>query len=244
MHTVDSAALLAAGLGLRMRPLTEHTPKPLLTLGGRTLLDHALDRMGEAGVRRVVVNAHWQADMIQAHLAARTGPPRTLVRHEPELLDTGGAVAAALASGMLGPGPFYIANSDSLWLDGPRPTLLRLAHALDDAALGVILLHRTFQVRADVGAGDFFLDRFGVPRRRRELEIAPYIYAGVTLATPAMFAGMGNAAFSMNEVWDRALQAGRLRAVVHDGLWFHLSFPADLAEAETALMAQFTGATT
>jgi MurNAc alpha-1-phosphate uridylyltransferase len=244
MLTVESAALLAAGLGLRMRPLTENTPKPLLTLGGRTLLDHALDRMAEAGVARVVVNAHWEAEKIGAHLAARAAPPHTILRREPELLDTGGAVAAALRAGQVGPAPFFIANTDSLWLDGPLPALRRLAAALDPAALGVILLHRTFQVRADVGPGDFFLDRFGVPRRRREQEIAPYIYAGVTLATAALFEGMGGHPFSMNEVWDRALKAGRLRAVVHDGLWFHLSFPEDLSEAETALMAQLTGATT
>lgn len=244
MLPVESAALLAAGLGLRMRPLTENTPKPLLTLGGRALLDHALDRMAEAGVQRVVVNAHWQADKIAAHLAARRPPPQTIPRHEPDLLDTGGAVAAHLQAGLLGPGPFFIANSDSLWMDGPRPTLRRMAAALDADALGVILLHRTFQVRAEVGAGDFFLDRFGVPRRRREQEIAPYIYAGVTLAMPAMFEWTKADAFSMNAVWDYALQAGRLRAVVHDGLWFHLSYPADLAEAESALTAQLTGATT
>jgi MurNAc alpha-1-phosphate uridylyltransferase len=244
MPTVDTAMVLAAGLGLRMRPLTETTPKPLLTLGGRTLLDHALDRMAEARVGRVVVNAHWQADKIAAHLAARRPPPATVLRREPVLLDTGGAVAAALRDGQLGPGPFFVANSDSLWLDGPSPALRRLAGALGGDALAVILLHRTFQVRAEVGAGDFFLDRFGVPRRRQEREVAPYIYAGVTLALPALFDGAPDGAFSMNAVWDRALRAGGLRAVVHDGLWFHLSRPDDLAEAQFALMAQLTGATT
>lgn len=244
MPSVERAILLAAGQGLRMRPLTEHTPKPLLTLGGRTLLDHALDRLAEAGVRQVVVNAHWQTDRIAEHLAARIGPPKTVLRPETDLLDTGGAVQAALAAGLLGDGAFFIANSDSLWLDGPRPTLRRLMGAFDPEAFGVVLLHRTFQVRADVGPGDFFLDRFGVPRRRREQEIAPYIYAGITLATPALFAAAGEGAFSMNAVWDQAMAAGRLRAVVHDGLWFHLSRPEDLAEAETALMAQWTGATT
>ena len=108
----------------------------------------------------------------------------------------------------------------------------------------MILLHRTFQVRADVGPGDFFLDRFGLPRRRREQEIAPYIYGGITLATPELFAGLGGGVFSMNAVWDRALRDGHLRAVVHDGLWFHLSRPEDLEEAEFALMAQLTGMTT
>jgi MurNAc alpha-1-phosphate uridylyltransferase len=244
MTDVTHAVLLAAGLGLRMRPLTEHTPKPLLTLGARALLDHALDRFAEASVRHVVVNAHVHADRIEAHLAARNGPPATLMRPEPDLLDTGGAVAAALQGGLLGTGPFYVANSDSVWLDGPRPALRRLAAALDQTVDGVILLHRTFLVQADVGAGDFFLDKLGTPRRRAEREVAPYIYAGVTLATPSLFAGLGPGRFSMKEVWDRALAAGRLRAVVHDGLWFHLSRPEDLAEAETALTAQLTGATT
>jgi MurNAc alpha-1-phosphate uridylyltransferase len=119
-----------------------------------------------------------------------------------------------------------------------------MAGALADDSLAVILLHRTFQVRAEVGPGDFFLDRYGVPRRRREQEIAPYVYAGITLARPALFNGMPAGPFSMNAVWDRALQAERLRAVVHDGLWFHLTRPDDLNEAEYALMAQLTGATT
>jgi MurNAc alpha-1-phosphate uridylyltransferase len=244
MLTVENAVLLAAGLGLRMRPLTENTPKPLLTLGGRTLLDHALDRLAEAGVTQVVVNAHWHADHIESHLAARPPPPVTIVRPETDLLDTGGAVAAALQDGLLGGGPFFVANGDSLWLDGPRPTLRRMTGALADDALAVILLHRTFQVRAEVGPGDFFLDRYGVPRRRREQEIAPYVYAGITLARPDLFAGLPEAPFSMNAVWDRALRAERLRAVVHDGLWFHLSRPDDLSEAEYALLAQLTGATT
>jgi MurNAc alpha-1-phosphate uridylyltransferase len=244
MISVTTAALLAAGLGTRMRPLTDHTPKPLLRLGQRTLLDHALDRMAEAGVTRAVVNAQYQADQIEAHLQARGGAPAVTVRREPDLLDTGGAVAAALRAGFFGDGPFYIANSDSVWLDGPSPALLRLAGALDDTVDGVILVHRSFQVQADIGPGDFFLDKVGLPRRRREREIAPYIYAGVTLATPALFDGFGAARFSMNEVWDRALQTGRLRAVVHDGLWYHLSFPEDLEEAEHALTAQLTGSTT
>jgi MurNAc alpha-1-phosphate uridylyltransferase len=244
MATIESAALLAAGLGTRMRPLTDDTPKPLLRLGDRTLLDHALDRFAEAGVRRAVVNVHYEAEQIAAHLAARGGVPETTLRREPDLLDTGGAVAAALRAGFFGDAPFYIANSDSVWLDGPRPALGRLARALVDEADGVILVHRTFQVQADVGFGDFFLDNLGAPRRRREREIAPYIYAGVTLATPALFDGFGAGRFSMNQVWDRALACGRLRAVVHDGLWYHLSRPADLAEAECALAAQLTGPTT
>jgi MurNAc alpha-1-phosphate uridylyltransferase len=246
--TPKSAALLAAGLGQRMRPLTETTPKPLLTLGGRALLDYALDRLAEAGITQVVVNAHWQADQIAAHLARRLPPPRTILRHEPDLLDTGGAVAASLAQGLLGEGPFFVANSDSVWLDGPIPTLRRMHAVLEDASAGpvhgVILVHRTFQVHGDIGDGDFFVDKMGLPRRRLEREIAPYIYAGITLATPALFDPPLTGRFSMNTVWDRAIAAGTLRALVHDGLWFHLSRPDDLEEAEHALAAQMTGATT
>ncbi len=249
MTRADTAMLLAAGLGTRMRPLTEHTPKPLLTLGGRALLDHMLDRLGESGVRRVVVNAHWQPDRLRAHLAARTDGPATVLRLEDDLLDTGGAVAAALADGLLTGEAFFVANSDNVLLDGPHPALRRMQAALEPGLDGVILLHRSFQVHSDVGPGDFFLDPWGTPRRRAEREIAPYVFAGITLATPALFGPAlsqlkSSRRFSMNDIWDRALALGRLRAVVHDGLWFHLSRPEDLAEAEHALATQLTGLTT
>jgi MurNAc alpha-1-phosphate uridylyltransferase len=249
MTIVRNAILLAAGLGTRMRPLTATTPKPLLNLGGRSLLDHALDRLASQGVETVVVNAHWHAAHLSAHLAGREGPPRTIVRHEADLLDTGGAVAAALADGCLGEAPFFVVNGDTVWLDGPVPALRRVAAALTGDVDGVILVHRTFQVHSDVGPGDFFLDSWGRPRRRGEREIAPYIFAGVTLARPQLFrdgqaALHGGQAFSMNQVWDRAIAARRLGAVVHDGLWFHFTRPDDLHEAEHALIAQLTGPTT
>ncbi len=237
--------LLAAGLGTRMRPLTSATAKPLLPLGGRSLLDHGLDRLRDAEVTQVVVNAHWQADLVAARLDARTasgeGPPTVLLR-EPALLDTGGAVRAALP--LLGPEPFYVVNGDTFWVDGPRPALDRLAAAFDPAALdGVLLVHRTFQVHADVGFGDFALDKLGDPRRREEREVVPYTYAGVQLCTPALLDDMPGGAFGMNRAWDRAMAAGRLRAVVHDGLWFHLSTPSDLADAESILQLGATGET-
>ena len=246
---IQNAALLAAGLGQRMRPLTEATPKPLLTPGWPARCSTTRwNRLAEAGVAQVVVNAHWHADQIAAHLARRPGPPRTVLRREADLLDTGGGVAASLREGLFADAPFFVANSDSVWLDGPRPALGRLQGVLASGAgtvHGVILVHRTqHQVHADIGMGDFFLDKMGLPRRRLEREIAPYLYAGVTLATPALFVGMEGTKFSMNAVWDRAIAAGTLRAMVHDGLWFHLSRPDDLAEAEHALAAQLTGATT
>ncbi|MGH7044578.1 MAG: nucleotidyltransferase family protein, partial [Acetobacteraceae bacterium] len=235
------AMVLAAGLGTRMRPLTEATAKPLLPLGGRSLLDHALDRLGAAGVEFAMVNAFWQADRVVAALARRCAPLVEVIREE-RLLDTGGGVREAL--GRLGEDPFFVVNGDAFWLDGPRPTLARLAEAFARGGVdGVLLVHRTCQVAADVGLGDFVLDPWGGLRRRREREVAPYLYAGVQLIAPSLLAGLPDGPFSMNLAWDRALAAGRVRAVVHDGLWFHLSTPADLAEAEAVLHESRTGRT-
>ncbi len=229
----QTAMVLAAGLGTRMRPLTDVTAKPLLTLCGRTLLDHALDRLAAAGVETVAVNGFWHADKVRQALAVRIGPPRTVFRPEAAPLDTGGGVRNALD--ILGTGPFYVVNGDAFWLDGPTPALERLARAFDDAVDAVLLVHRTYQIHAEVGRGDFMLDKWGVLRRRGEREVAPYIYAGVQLMRPGLLDGMPAGAFSMNRAWDKAMAAGRVRAVVHDGLWFHLSTPRDLAEAEQRL---------
>jgi N-acetyl-alpha-D-muramate 1-phosphate uridylyltransferase len=231
-----AAMVLAAGLAHRMRPLTGNTAKPLLTLGGKALIDHALDRLAEVGVTTVVVNGFWQADRVAAHLAARPEPPRTIFRREAMLLETGGGVRAALD--LLGPDPFYVINGDSFWLDGPRPALSRLAESFDPGVDGILLVHRSFQVNSDVGMGDFVVDQRGRLRRRREREVAPYIYAGVQLIVPELLADMPDGPFSMNLAWDRAIAAGRLHAVVHEGLWLHLSTPADLAESETTLQAR------
>ena len=239
--TPRRAMLLAAGLGTRMRTLTAETANPLLPLGGRTLMDHALDRLADAGVEQVVVNAHWQAGRVVEHLAARQGPPEVIVVEEDELLETGGAVREALD--LLGPEPFFIVNGDTVWLDGPSPALGRLAEAWSDDLDAVLLLHRSFQVQGGTGDGDFALDPLGVPRRPKEKEIVPYIYTGVQLVHPRLFEGAPDGAFSLNLLWDRALAKGRVRAVVHDGLWFHLSTPRDLAEAECSLHARETGET-
>jgi MurNAc alpha-1-phosphate uridylyltransferase len=234
-----SAMVLAAGLATRMRPLTNTTAKPLLKLGGRTLLDHALDQLANAGVETAAVNAHWQADAVAAHLIHRAPPPRTVLLREQRLLETGGGVRAALA--VVGSDPFFVVNGDAFWLNGPISALIRLAEAFDDSVDGVLLVHRTSHTHADVGLGDFALDKWGKPRRRKEREVVPYIFAGVQLIHPRMLSGMPEGAFSMNRAWDPALAAGRLRAVVHDGIWFHLSTPPDLAEAEQILEARFTG---
>lgn len=237
-----TAMLLAAGLGQRMRPLTEHTAKPLLTLGGRPLIDHALDHLAASGVETVVVNAHWQADRVAAYLDSRRESgrgPVTILRREATLLDTGGGTRAALE--ILGTQPFFVVNGDAFWLNGTRPALQRLTEAFSDDVDGVLLVHRTFQVHAEVGYGDFAVDKCGGLRRRGEREVVPYIYSGAQLIAPALLQDMPVKPFSMNVAWDRAIAAGRLRAVVHDGLWFHLSTPPDLADAEYVLQARQTG---
>jgi MurNAc alpha-1-phosphate uridylyltransferase len=222
-----------------MRPLTDATPKPMLPLGGRPLIDHALDRLVEAGVQTTIVNAFWQADRLTAHLATRT-QPHIILRRETDLLDTGGGVRAALDQ--LGMAPFYVVNGDAFWLNGTTPALTRLADAFDPDKLdAVLLVYRTAQVHAEVGYGDFMVDSWGRMRRRREREIAPYLYAGVQVISPAMFADAPDGPFSMNLVWDRAIEADRIRAVVHDGLWFHLSTPADLSDAESVLQMRQAG---
>jgi N-acetyl-alpha-D-muramate 1-phosphate uridylyltransferase len=233
---LSHAMVLAAGLGLRMRPLTENTAKPLLPLDGRSLLDHALDRLQAAGVREAVVNAHWHVDKVAAAVSGRLAP-RVHLQREDELLETGGGVARALPR--LGTDPFAVVNGDSMWLDGPVPALARLAAALDPATMdGVLLLVRSAQVEGEVGSGDFLLDPLGRLRRPKEREVAPYIFAGVQVLSHALFADAPRSgAFSLNRLYDRAIAAGRLHALVHDGVWFHLSTPPDLERAEAAMQA-------
>jgi MurNAc alpha-1-phosphate uridylyltransferase len=233
MIDLSHAMVLAAGLGLRMRPLTETTAKPLLLLQGRSLLDRALDRLEEAGVTDAVVNAHWQAAKVAAAVATRQAPRITLQREE-VLLETGGGVTRALP--LLGPGPFAVVNGDSVWLDGPSPALSRLAAAFDPERMdGLLLLVRSAQVEGEVGRGDFLLDPIGQLRRPRERELAPYIFAGVQILAPGLFQDAPDGPFSLNRLYDRAIAAGRLFALVHDGVWFHLSTPPDLERAEASL---------
>jgi MurNAc alpha-1-phosphate uridylyltransferase len=238
----DTAVILSAGLGTRMRPLTLTTPKPLLHLAGRPILGHALAHLAAAGVTRVIVNAHHLADQIAAFLHDYPG---VILRHEPELLDTGGAIAAMRQENMLPDAPFYIVNGDAFWVDGPTDTLLRLAASFRPDAMDVILLlARAATVASETGQGDFLWPRDGGLKRREERDVAPYIFAGVQIAAPALFAAAPPPPFSMNLLWDQALAAGRLGAIVHDGVWFHLSTPDDLARAEAKLDAREVGNTT
>jgi N-acetyl-alpha-D-muramate 1-phosphate uridylyltransferase len=224
--------VLAAGLGTRMRPLTDRLPKPLIEVGGRTLLDHAIDRLEEAGVEHVVVNAHYRAQMIADHLAKRPSP-RIELSLEEELLETGGGVVRALP--LLGE-RFFVVNSDVLWLDGRSSALGRLARAWDDATMDALLLMQetTGAVGYD-GLGDYVVDPLGKPRRRREREIVPYLFAGVQLLHRRLFRNAPDGRFSLNVLYDKAQAADRLTALVHDGEWFHVGTPEGLELAERRL---------
>jgi MurNAc alpha-1-phosphate uridylyltransferase len=230
------AMVLAAGLGTRMRPLTDDKPKPLLPLEGRSLLHHAMDRLRDAGIARVVVNSHWFAEQVTDAVAAYGASPPPTVLRETVLLETGGGVKAALPH--LGADPFVVVNGDAFWLDGPSAALRRMAAAFDpDEMDALLLLVRTSQVDGETGRGDFLLDPLGRARRPKEREIAPYLFGGVQILTPSLFEGMPEGPFSLNLVYDRAIENGRLFGLVHDGAWFHLSTPRDLANAEQLLRA-------
>jgi len=220
-----SAMVLAAGLGTRMRPISDATPKPLVEIAGQTLLDHAIDRLAMVGVELVVVNVHYKAEMIAARLAARDHP-RIEISKEDELLETGGGVARALP--LLGE-CFFVVNGDVLWLDGKDHALARLAAAFDPARMDAVLLfQRTTNAVGYEGSGDYFLDSLGVPRRRGEREIAPFLFSGVQLLHRRLFDGVTERRFSLNLLYDRAERAGRLSAIVHDGEWYHIGTPDGL----------------
>lgn len=227
-----SAMVLAAGLGTRMRPVTDHLPKPLIEVAGQSLIDHALDRLVEAGVEHVVVNLHYKGEMIAGRLAQRRAPAIELSR-EKTLLETGGGVKRALP--LLGDS-FYALNGDIMWLDGYEPALRRLAAAFDPKKHdAVLLLQRTVSAIGYEGRGDYFLDPAGAPRRRAEREIAPYIFAGMQMLHRRLFGAIDDTVFSLKRLYDRAEDAGRLAAIVHDGEWFHVGTPDGLAQTRARL---------
>lgn len=235
-ETIAAGMVLAAGLGLRMRPITERMPKPLVTVAGRCLLDRALDHYAEAGLARAVVNTHYLAEQIAAHVAARTAPEIAL-SHEPALLETGGGVLNALP--LLGAGPFFVANSDALWLNGPMPALTRLARAWNGAAMDALLLLAVVPGTLGYeGRGDFTMDGLGRLRRRAERGIAPFLFTGVQLLHPRLFADEAPGKWSLNRVYDKALAAGRLYGLRHDGAWYHVGDPAGLAAVEARLRSE------
>ncbi|MDR3517165.1 MAG: nucleotidyltransferase family protein [Azospirillaceae bacterium] len=225
--------VLAAGLGLRMRPRTLDRPKPLLTVSGRTLIDHVLDRFYEAGIETVVVNSHYKGDMIADHLAQRT-QPRIQLSPEETLLDTGGGVRRALS--LLGRNPFIVANADNIWLNGPVPALERMMRRWDpDQMDALMLLAPTVATVGYSGKGDFLMAPDGQLTRRAETDVAPFVYAGVQIMRPELFDDAPEGPFSANLLWDRALEAGRLFGVRHDGPWYHIGTPDALDDTNRRL---------
>ncbi len=238
-HSLRIAMLLAAGLGLRMRPITEKTPKPLVQVAGRALIDICLDRLAASGIEKAVVNTHYLADQVEAHLKHR--PDMEIVMsHEPEILDTGGGVANALPH--LGDEPFLVVNTDSLWLDGPSRAIERLALNFDDSMMDALLLmHSTVEAYGYEGAGDFVIGPDGLLSRRPEREQVPYAYTGVMVVHPRLLAGAPGGAFSFNLLYDRAIEAERLYGIVHDGEWFHVGTADGLDQVEGYMSERFPG---
>jgi len=235
MTEAKTAMVLAAGYGERMRPLTLRMPKPLVPLAGRPLVDHVLDRLAGAGVTTAIVNVHYLPEQLETHLAARKGkPPEILVSDERAvLLDTGGGAKKALP--LLGPGPFFIHNADSVWSEGPTPALSRMLRLWNPAAMDCLLLLAPVATSIGYNAkGDFAMSPDGRLTRRKKAEPVPFAFAGVSLCDERLFKNAPEGTFSLNLLWDRALAKGRLYGMRLDGRWMHVGTPEALADAETS----------
>jgi len=232
----NSAFVLAAGLGTRMRPFNGSVPKPLVAVAGKSLIDYSLDRLAEANVARAVVNVHYLADALERHLRSRQRPKIVISDERGTLLGTGGGIAKALPQ--LGEAPFFLANSDTIWLDGVKPNLVRLAAAFDPATMDALLL---LAPAADsvgyVGRGDFAMLPDGRLRRRGENEVVPFVYAGAAVLSPALFADAPSGAFSLTLLFDRVGVNGRLFGLPLEGVWMHVGTPEAVAAAEATLAA-------
>ena len=224
------AMIMAAGLGTRMRPLTDRLPKPMIVVDGKPLIDHAVDRLVAAGVKMIVVNVHYQADILKQHLAARKDVEIRISEEKGELLGTGGGVVKALAN--FGDEPFFIHNSDSVWVEGYGHALDRMLSRWDEEKMdGLLLLASMVTSLGFEGAGDFYMDAEGHIARVQELRVAPFAYPGVQIVHPRLFTNVPKGAFSTNLVWDRAIDKGRLFGVRLDGVWMHVGTPEALHEA-------------
>ena len=231
---ITRAMILAAGLGTRMRPLTDALPKPLIQVKGRTLIDHSLDRLEAVGVAQVVVNVHYRADQMEAHLKSRKQPRIIISDERAELLDTGGGASLALPH--FKGEPFFYLNSDSIWRDGARAALVDMLEFWDPARMdALMLLAGIVQSTGYDGKGDFMMDQEGRLRRREEKRVAPFVWAGVQIIHPRLFVGAPKGAFSTNWLWDKAIESGRLFGIRLDGLWMHVGSPDGLRAAEAAL---------
>lgn len=232
----ETAMVLAAGLGKRMRPLTALRPKPLVEVAGKPLIDHVFDRLRSAGVKRAVVNVHYLADALEAHVSHRVKDIEVIVSDErAQLMETGGGLVQARQ--WLGDGPFLCVNSDNLWVDGPIDAIRQLAAAWDDDAMDALLLMAPLaRANNHGGQGDFHLDAFGrIVGRRKPGRLAPFVFTGVQILSPRVIRDWPEGPFSTNFFWQRAIEAGRAWGVVHQGLWFDVGSPPAIAATEAVL---------
>lgn len=229
------AMVLAAGLGLRMRPLTDTMPKPLVPVAGQPLLDHVLDKLATAGVTEAVVNVHYLPDQIIAHTKGRSHPRVIISDERNQVLGTGGGVVKALP--LLGAAPFFHVNSDTMWIDGVRSNLARLAEAFDPARMDVLLLMApTTNSIGYSGRGDYGMLPDGALRKRRENQVVPFVYAGAAIMSPALFADAPKGEFSLTKMFDRANEQERLFGLRLEGVWMHVGSPDAIAAAEEAFL--------
>ena len=236
MSQITAAMIMGAGLGVRMRPLTDDRPKPLITVAGRTLIDHSIDRLVQAGVTRIVVNLHYKGEMLRAHLARRHDAEFIFSDESDRLLDTGGGVIKALPH--FGGKPFFVLNSDSVWVEGPVAALPAMIEHWDPQSMDGLLLLADMQTAMGYeGKGDFVLKAGGHVLRARDHAGAAYAYPGVQIAHPRLFTEAPEGPFSTNLMWDRAIQHGRLFGTMLDGVWIHVGTPDAREEAEAYLRA-------
>lgn len=229
----DTAMVMAAGLGKRMRPLTATTPKPLVRVAGKPLIDHALDRLSDAGVSRAVVNVHYLADALEAHVLERAKPKAIISDERAELLETGGGLIKARDQL---PDPFFCLNADNIWLDGPRDAFADLSARWDPDEMDALLLVVSHAKAANfTGAGDFYMAPDGRLSRRKPGRIAPFIYTGIQLVSHRLLRDAPEGKFSTNLLWNRALEEGRLFGLSFTGLWFEVGTPQAIAPTEDAL---------
>jgi len=232
----ETAMVMAAGLGKRMRPLTATRPKPLIEVGGKALIDHVFDRLRAAGVKRAVVNVHYLADAVEAHLKRRVKDIDILISDERgRLMETGGGIVQARE--LIGDKPFLVVNSDNLWLDGPTDAIRALAAAWDDARMdALLLLVPLARANNHGGQGDFHLDAQGrITGRRKPGRMAPFVYTGVQILSPRVIADWPEGPFSTMLFWERAIEAERAFGLVHEGVWFDVGTPGAIKTTEAAL---------
>ena len=232
---IETAMVMAAGLGKRMRPLTASRPKPLVEVAGKPLLDHVFDRLRSAGIKRAVVNVHYLADALEAHLKRRVSDIEITVSDErSKLLETGGGLVKAAP--MIDCDPFLAVNSDNYWVDGPADTLKLLASQWNRETMdALLLLVPLARAQNHNGIGDFHMDRTGRIRRRERSHVAPFVYTGVQMVSKRLLRDAPEGAFSTNIFWDRAMAEGRCFGAVHQGLWFDVGNPSAIKATERAL---------